>query len=75
MIDISETEERLRAHLRAFTVTIGERSVARLEDLGKAAEYIESFYREIGLPVRREPYPGERGLSESLLSTRKRVPL
>jgi Zn-dependent M28 family amino/carboxypeptidase len=57
MIDISETEERLREHLRALTEAIGERSVARLEDLGKAAEYIESFYLEIGLPVRREPYP------------------
>ena len=56
MIDISEIEKRLRDHLQALTVTIGERSVARLENLAQAERYIESFYRDIGLPVRREPY-------------------
>ena len=56
MIDIPDIEERLRDHLRALTVTIGERSVARLENLAKAEKYIESFYRDIGIPVRREPY-------------------
>jgi Zn-dependent M28 family amino/carboxypeptidase len=56
MIDISEIENRLRDHLQTLTVTIGERSVARLAHLAKAERYIESCYRDIGLSVRREPY-------------------
>jgi Zn-dependent M28 family amino/carboxypeptidase len=56
MIDIPKIEKRLRDHLQVLTVTIGERSVARLENLAKAERYIESSYRDIGLPVRREPY-------------------
>jgi Zn-dependent M28 family amino/carboxypeptidase len=56
MIDISEIEGRLQEHLKALTVTIGERSVARFENLAKAEKYVEAFYRDIGLQVRREPY-------------------
>ncbi len=56
MIDISDIEVRLRNHLRTLTITIGERSVARPENLAKAEKYVEAVYRDIGLPVRREPY-------------------
>ena len=56
MFDILDIEKRLADHLRALTVTIGERSVARPENLAKAERYIEDFYRDIGLPVRRQPY-------------------
>lgn len=56
MIDIHKTMERLQEHVRHLTVTIGERSVGIPENLEKTAVYIESFYREIELPVRKESY-------------------
>ncbi|HUU40940.1 MAG TPA: M28 family peptidase [Desulfatiglandales bacterium] len=56
MIDIQKTAETLQDHLRTLTQTIGERSVLMPENLKRTADYIESFYREIGLRVRREPY-------------------
>jgi Zn-dependent M28 family amino/carboxypeptidase len=56
MIGIQKTMERLQDHLSTLTVTIGERSVFLPENLKLTAEYIESFYRNIGLPVHREPY-------------------
>lgn len=56
MIDIPATEARLRDHLKALTVDIGERSVLAPENLKKAAGYIRDFYRGIGLPARLEPY-------------------
>jgi len=56
MIDIQKTMERLQNHLEALTVTIGERSIFLPENLKITAEYIESFYRDIGLQVHREPY-------------------
>lgn len=56
MIDIQQTAERLKEHLQALTVTIGERSVRFPENLEKTAAYIQSFYEDIGLPVHREPY-------------------
>ena len=56
MIDIQETIERLEAHLRTLTETIGERSVCFPENLNKTAEYIQSVYEDIGIAVRREPY-------------------
>jgi len=56
MIDIQETIERLGAHLRTLTETIGERSVRFPENLNKTAEYIQSVYEDIGITVRREPY-------------------
>ncbi|MEE8621316.1 MAG: peptidase M28, partial [Syntrophobacteria bacterium] len=57
MIDIDKTVERLQEHVQQLTVTIGERSVGMPENLEKTATYIESFYQEIDLPVRRESYP------------------
>jgi len=51
-----QTEERLRAHLKSLTVTIGERSVRRPDNLDRTVSYITSFYRDIGVPVRTEPY-------------------
>jgi Zn-dependent M28 family amino/carboxypeptidase len=56
MIDIEETPKRLRDHLEVLTLTIGERSVFSPENLKKTAQYIESFYRDIGIPARAEPY-------------------
>ena len=47
----------LQKHLVSLTETIGERSVRKPENLQKTAEYIESFYRGIDIPVRRESYP------------------
>ena len=56
MINIQQTAERLAAHLRALTETIGERSVRFPENLNKTADYIQSFYEDIGLSVHLEPY-------------------
>jgi len=56
MIDNEKTVERLQEHLRELTVTIGERSVYIPKNLERTAEYIETFYRKIGLDVQRQPY-------------------
>ncbi|MFC1830152.1 M28 family peptidase [Thermodesulfobacteriota bacterium] len=56
MIDREKTVERLEGHLETLTSTIGERSVFLPENLKRTAEYIEMFYKNIGLPVRSEPY-------------------
>ncbi|UCG14965.1 MAG: M28 family peptidase [Deltaproteobacteria bacterium] len=56
VFDIEKTAERLQEHVRKLTVTIGERSVRLPENLTKTAEYIESYFRDIGLPVQTEPY-------------------
>jgi Zn-dependent M28 family amino/carboxypeptidase len=57
VIDIQETVERLQEHVQQLTVTIGERSVRLPENLEKTAAYIESFFKDLDLPVYREPYP------------------
>ncbi|MBU4425307.1 MAG: M28 family peptidase, partial [Proteobacteria bacterium] len=57
VIDIQNTIERLQDHLRMLTQTIGERSALTPGNLKKTENYIESFYREIGLSVHSEPYP------------------
>jgi Peptidase family M28 len=54
--DHQKTVERLREHVRVLTKRIGDRSVYHPENLEKTADYIESFYREIGVSVKREPY-------------------
>lgn len=56
MIDIQQTVERLQDHLETLTLTIGERSLFLPENLKRTANYIESFYRGMGLPVHSEPY-------------------
>ncbi len=56
MIDIQHTAERIKDHLKELTVTIGERSVGVPENLEKTANYIESFYQNLGVAVHREPY-------------------
>jgi len=55
-MDIEKTSRQIKNHLHQLTVTIGERSVRVPENLDKTANYIESFYRKMGLPVRKEPY-------------------
>ena len=56
MINIQQTGERLEAHLRALTETIGERSVRFPENLTKTAGYIQSVYEDIGIAVHTEAY-------------------
>ena len=56
MLDIQKTEEQLRAHLEALTLTIGERSVRFPKNMEKTVAYILSFYKEIGLQAWSEPY-------------------
>lgn len=56
MIDIQQTADRLQAHLRTLTKTIGERSVRYPKNIQKTAEYIEAFYEDIGLAAHTEPY-------------------
>jgi hypothetical protein len=56
MIDIRETMFRLEEHVRALTVTIGERSVAVPENLARTEEYITEAYLSMGLQVEKEPY-------------------
>lgn len=55
-IDIDDTAARLRNHLKALTVDIGERSIDRPENLKKTADYIQAFYQGIGLPVQLQSY-------------------
>ena len=57
MIDVNKTKERLYDHLEALTVTIGERSVLIPKNLERTAEYIETFYHDIGVTAHRESYP------------------
>ena len=56
MIDIQETKQRLQDHLHTLTVTIGERSVSVPENLKKAAAYIASFYKDLGLTADKQTY-------------------
>ena len=56
MIEIQETEEKLKLHLKALTETIGERSVRTPKNLNKTVDYILSFYNDIGIKAWREPY-------------------
>ena len=56
MIDRQKTRQRLREHLHTLTVTIGERSVSRPENLKKTAAYISAFYEELGLTVDTQAY-------------------
>ena len=56
MIDIQITIERLQGHLKTLTMTIGERSVFLPENLKRTVKYIETFYRDIGISVKTEPY-------------------
>ncbi len=52
-----ETIRRLMDHLKALTVTIGERTMFSPDRLRAAADYIESVYRRSGLVVELENYP------------------
>jgi len=56
MIEVHETEARLKDHLKLLTVGIGERSPRFPENLAKTADYIRGFYRGIGIEARLEPY-------------------
>ena len=56
MIDSHLTKQNLKAHVEALTKNIGERSVSRLWNLEKTAEYIETFYHEINVDSQRELY-------------------
>jgi Zn-dependent M28 family amino/carboxypeptidase len=56
MVDRQQTRQRLREHLHALTIAIGERSVSRPENLKKTAAYISSFYEQLGLAVDTQAY-------------------
>ena len=56
MIDIRQTQQQLRDHLHALTVTIGERSVRVSENLDKTAAYIAAFCGDMGIAVERQSY-------------------
>ncbi|MGD8962748.1 MAG: M28 family peptidase [Desulfobacterales bacterium] len=56
MVDRQQTQKRLHKHLHDLTVTIGERSVSRPENLKKTADYISSFYEELGFVVDTQAY-------------------
>jgi Zn-dependent M28 family amino/carboxypeptidase len=56
MIDIRQTQQRLRDHLHALTVAIGERSVRIPENLKKTAAYITAFLEDLGIAVDRQRY-------------------
>jgi hypothetical protein len=56
MIDIQQTKQRLRDHVKTLTVTIGERSVGLPDNLKETAAYIKSFYHAIGVPANNQPY-------------------
>jgi len=52
MIDIQQTSERLEAHLRALTETIGERSIRFPENLNTTADlYPNPFHLKKGRPA------------------------
>ncbi|MDY0039781.1 MAG: M28 family peptidase [Desulforhabdus sp.] len=55
-MDINQTMCNLQAHMRALTIEIGERSVYLPANLERAADYIGSFYKSLGLPMQMEPY-------------------
>ena len=74
MIDIEQTGERLKAHLRALTETIGERSVRYPENLSKTADYIQTFYEEIGIAVHKEPYDYANFKVENVVAEISAVP-
>ncbi len=75
-INIEETSERLRGHVRELTTTIGERSLTRPENLRRAQEYIESCYCGLGLPVITEPYRyQDRTVANVIASIEKDPPL
>jgi len=56
MIDIRQTIQQLREHVKILTVTIGERSVALPAKLEETAAYIKSFYHAIGVTANSQPY-------------------
>lgn len=56
MIDIQKTKQRLQDHVKALTVTIGERSVGLPANLKETAAYIKSFYHAIGVLANSQPY-------------------
>jgi hypothetical protein len=53
-------EASLRRHVQVLTEVIGERSVARPENLSRSADYIGSVYEEMGLRPILEPYAYKR---------------
>ena len=56
MIDIEQTKQQLQDHVKALTVTIGERSVGLPAKLKETAAYIKSFYHAIGLSANNQAY-------------------
>ena len=51
-----EIARRLRAHVGRLAGEIGERNMKRFEALQASADYIESMFKQIGLPVASHDY-------------------
>jgi Zn-dependent M28 family amino/carboxypeptidase len=56
MIDLQQSKQQLQDHVKALTVTIGERSLGLPANLKESAAYIKSFYHAIGVPANSQPY-------------------
>jgi Zn-dependent M28 family amino/carboxypeptidase len=56
MIDIRQAQQRLRDHLHALTVSIGERSVRVPQNLERTAAYITSCFENLGVAVEKQAY-------------------
>lgn len=56
MVDLDETMNELKRHLRELTIVIGERSAFAPRSLKRTEDYIASFYKALGLPVELELY-------------------
>lgn len=68
MMDLAVTEDNLRNHVHILTRNIGERSVAKLWNLEKAAQYIETQYRLAGLTPRRKSYPYKKDTVSNIVA-------
>ncbi len=54
--DEAQLRDNLRGHVTVLAEEIGERNTLRYSALQQAADYIAGRFRELGLPVREEPY-------------------
>ena len=55
-VDVTETDQNVRSHVRELAGTIGERNVFRPKMLDVAREYIEGVWRDQGYTVSRQEY-------------------
>ena len=68
MIDREQTKQKLRKHLHALTVVIGERSVRLPDNLEKTAAYIKKFYQDIDVAFHCQTYVYSDLLMENIVA-------